>query len=330
MTANVWRVWNFKLQYDFTDSTQAGFRDVYLRYLFKGAQPGQITVGKFKEPFSLEELTSSNDDMYLEQSLTEVFYPSRRIGVAGSTWGHDMWTATLGVFGEDSTVTGSQPSCGASVSASSGSISTCTGNDSEGWAVTGRLTFSPIHTSASDRVAHFGFAGSHRMPDDGDAVSFSARPESRIARDTLIATGTINGTQSVDRFGFEAAGNYGPASLQGEYFLVDVNRESAFGEDLDFDGFYVMGSWIMTGESRPYKFEDGVYQNPKPKGILGKGGWGAWELVGRYSHLDLDDDDLSLCASVSSSNTCGEEDNFTVGLNWYPTQNFKFMAHWVQ
>jgi len=329
VTANVWRVWQFKLQYDFTDSGAAGFRDAYVRYLFKGAHPGQITVGNFKEPYSLEELNSSNDDMFLEQSLTEIFYPSRRVGISGNFWGNDLWTVHAGIFGETTAVSGSQPSCGASVNASDGVISTCTGNDSEGYAFSGRVTASPFHTADSSRVLHLGFAGSHREPDDGNAFSFAARPESRVGRDALISTGTIKNVDSTDRFGVEVAGNYGPASLQGEYFYVDVNREEG-SDDVNFDGWYIQGSWHITGETRPYKFEEATFSNPRPLGTVGSGGIGAWEVVARYSTVDLFDSGLSTCTIPDRTNTCGEEDNFTVGLNWYPTPNMKFMAHFVQ
>ena len=124
----------------------------------------------------------------------------------------------------------------------------------------------------------------------------------------------------VNRYGAEAAGVYGPFSLQAEYLRSAVNREDAGNPDVSFDGWYVMGSWVLTGESRGYVFEEARFKNPKPKGIVGKGGIGAWELLARYSTLDLSDGDVD----------GGEEDNVTVGLNWYPTPNFRFMANYVR
>jgi len=330
ITANLWRVWQAKFQYDFANSGSAGIRDAWIRYLIKGPQPGYLQVGNFKEPFSLDELTSSNNDPFIEQALPTVFYPSRMIGVQGSTWGHNLWTATLGLFGESVSSTGNQPGCGAAISSSTGAITPCTGDDSEGFGLTGRVTLSPFHSESSDRVLHVGFAGSVRSPDDGDSLRFAARPESFIARDTLIDTGTITQVDDYTRLGAEAAGNYGPGWLQGEYFYTGVSRASR--PDVSFDGFYVMGGWILTGESRPYKFEDGVFENPKPYGTVGMKGIGAWELVARYSALDLQDTDLasSSCdVTPAGSIVCGKQQDFTLGLNWYPTQNFKFMANWV-
>ena len=125
----------------------------------------------------------------------------------------------------------------------------------------------------------------------------------------------------VNRYGAEAAGVYGPFSLQGEYLRGAVNREDA--EEPRCQLSMAGTSWeagSLTGESRGYVFEEARFKNPKPKGIVGKGGIGAWELLARYSTLDLSDGDVD----------GGEEDNVTVGLNWYPTPNFRFMANYVR
>lgn len=317
LTMTLWRVWQAKFQYDFTGSAASGFRDAYLRYLFKGSQPGHLTVGNFKEPWSMDELISSNDDTFNEKSIaTNAFSLSRQIGIQYSTWGHDLWTGTIGVFGEDPVAGSNHPSGG---------------NDAEGYSVVGRLTLSPIHTG--NRMAHLGLSGSWRTPDQGDSgVTFGPRPEINLA-DVLVTTGAIPGIEDYTRLGVELAGVYGPVHGQAEYYKVDVNRENegiGVFEDLDFSGYYIQGGWILTGESRPYKFESGTYENPKPLGIVGKGGIGAWELVGRYSFVDLQDNNLAICTLATAANTCGEQRNLSGGLNWYPTPNFKFTAQYVQ
>ena len=84
----------------------------------------------------------------------------------------------------------------------------------------------------------------------------------------------------------------------------------------------MQGAWTITGESRGYEFDGfsgGSFKNPKPDGIVGKGGIGAWELALRYSQLNLNSNEFR----------GGNEKNFTAGLNWYATPNFKFMANYV-
>jgi phosphate-selective porin OprO/OprP len=100
--------------------------------------------------------------------------------------------------------------------------------------------------------------------------------------------------------------------VQGEWLAGDVARQ---GNAADFHaaGWYVFGSWIATGESRPYG--GGNTGNVKPQRP-----WGAWELLLRYSELDLDD------GAVRG----GREHDWTLGANWYLTQHFKLQGNLVR
>ena len=53
-----------------------------------------------------------------------------------------------------------------------------------------------------------------------------------------------------------------------------------------------------------------------------KGGWGAWELVARYSYINLN--------NSSGGINGGKEDNVTLGLNWYPHTNLRFMFNYIR
>ncbi|MGH8554803.1 MAG: OprO/OprP family phosphate-selective porin [Gammaproteobacteria bacterium] len=310
--ATLYRHWQLKLEYDFAGAGEVddGIRDAYLRYLHTAGWPLGITVGQFKEYLGLESITSSNEISFIERALPSRTFndiaggsDGRRLGVGVNTFGNDLWTASAGIFGRNA----------------SGE----TGADekepdaSDPITFVGRLTLSPVHTE--NRAVHLGFAGSWLNPDDNDTVRIRSRPEARIGADRLVDTGNLDAAD-LSRYGAEAAGVYGPFSLQGEYLRADINPDVAGDPDVGFDGWYVMGSWLLTGESRGYVFEEARFKNPKPKGIVGKGGIGAWELLARYSSLDLSDE------SVDG----GEEDNFTFGVNWYPTPNFKFMANYVK
>ncbi|MGQ0657415.1 MAG: OprO/OprP family phosphate-selective porin [Chromatiales bacterium] len=313
VTATLWKAWQLKVQYDFADNgdqIDEGIRDAYLKYTLDTVLPVTFTAGHFKEFITLEEITSSNDITFIERSMAAQAFDAsngRRLGAGVNTYGNDLWTLSAGIFGRQ-LGTGENDLGG-------------TDDDSDPILFTGRATFSPIH--AQNRVAHIGVAGSYYSPEDDNAFRFRARPEANIGADRLIDTGTLLGDH-VTRYGVEAAGVYGPFSLQGEYLRTDLTGDEVGDPDVSFDGWYVFGSWILTGESRVYSFEDGVFKNPKPNGIVGKGGIGAWELALRYSSLDLSDSDGTIVVDG------GKEDNLTVGLNWYPTPNFKFMANYVK
>jgi phosphate-selective porin OprO/OprP len=301
LQGTVWREWDFKFQYDFTDTGAEGLRDAYIRYTgFEPYGVTGITAGQFKEPFSLEELTSSKYITFMERALPNAFAPARNRGVGVSTAFADAVTASAGFFGEgvDSDETD--------------------GDDaSEGWGGTGRVTFSPVHTAT--RVVHLGAAGGWRTPDEGDMLRFRQRPESHVTDVRLVNTGEID-TDDFTRLGAEAAVVHGPFSLQGEYMRTHVNRQLPGKGDLEFDGWYVFGSWFLTGESRVYEFEDGAFGNLKPTSVVGKGGYGAWELAARYSGIDLNDGDVA----------GGEQQDFTVGLNWYPNANLRLLLNYVR
>ena len=58
--------------------------------------------------------------------------------------------------------------------------------------------------------------------------------------------------------------------------------------DPDFAGYYLQGSWILTGESRRYNAATGSFQNPRPMvPFSSNGGFGALELAARYSRMNL-------------------------------------------
>ena len=69
----------FKAQYDFASSGRPDFKDVYLE-LKKIPVLGNFKVGHFKEPYSLENLTSSKYITFMERSLNNAFSPSRNTG----------------------------------------------------------------------------------------------------------------------------------------------------------------------------------------------------------------------------------------------------------
>ncbi len=292
---SLWKVWNYKLQYDFTGTGKAGINDAYIQY--SGLPSSSIKVGNFKEPYSLQNMTSSKYMTFMERGLPHLLTPGRSIGLGYGATGSN-WTINVGLFAQG--------------------IDTTAGENDQSYALTGRVTYVPIFVK-NQQALHFGAGYSYRNLDDKQTLRFRERPESHITNVRLIDTGNFD-ADSLQRFNVEALWMQGPFAVQGEYSRVDVDRVIAGNSDVGFEGYYIEGSWFLTGESINYNPKKGALGKIAPKGILGKGGVGAWQIATRFSRLNLTDQDIN----------GGEEDNIAIGLNWYPNSNLKFMANYVR
>jgi phosphate-selective porin OprO/OprP len=70
-----------------------------------------------------------------------------------------------------------------------------------------------------------------------------------------------------------------------------------------------------------WKPEEAQYGGPKPRGIVGKGGYGAWQIALRYDVLDLNDSSAGMIG--------GRETDLRVGVNWYVTNTMRFMLDYT-
>jgi len=96
-----------------------------------------------------------------------------------------------------------------------------------------------------------------------------------------------------------------PYWVHGEYVSTDVDSPS--NGDLDFSGYHITGSWILSGEMRGYNKKSGIMGPIRIARDVYHGGWGAWELGLRFSSLDLTDGPVD----------GGEMDIISLGLNWW-------------
>ncbi len=296
------------------------FRDVYAQYNgipYGGDRAFDVRIGHFKEPFSLDELNAITVRQFLETPLLNVFAPSRNAGLqlSDALLGEpkaERLTWALGVFKETDDIPSNNDS-----------------DEDQGWQVTGRISGLPVYADDGRRLLHLGAAYSRRNP-DGALLRYGLRPESRLALfryadpDNLPVGFRLRDARAddVNLYGLELAGVYGPLSLQSEYIRSDV--DTTLGGDLRFDGWYLQGAWLLTGEHRPYRHESGRFDAPKParpfrlKG--GERGWGAWELAARYGAVDLSDGPVR----------GGEHESLTFGLNWYLNPNVRVSANYIR
>lgn len=279
--------WQYRLEYEFSGAT--GVTDAYVAYA--GLKPFIVTVGQFKQPFGMEALAADKNVTFMERGLPFAFVTTRAPGVMLGTSGAN-WSANGGVFGEP--------------------VGNAQAGD-EGYGVVGRVTYAPLLTA--DRVIHLGLGATWREPTDGNStnatgprfntIRFRSKPESNVLAQRFVDTGEI---RDVDRYGIggvEFAAQFGPASLQAEYHLVEVDRDSR--SSLNFSAWYAQLAYTLTGEARPYKADRGIFDGIRPAHVFGRDGWGAFELAARVSEIDLSDGDV----------TGGRERNVTLALNGY-------------
>ncbi|MEW6776909.1 MAG: porin [Bdellovibrionota bacterium] len=290
-----------------TDDTFGRTIEIKDAYLDFHVLPGDmsIQVGHYKEPFSLEELTSNKYITFMERGLPNAFSPERNLGVMvhGDSLMEGKATFALGIFRDvDDNLSLEDPNGDGMVS-------------DRAYALTTRLTFAPLLEDKGEKLVHLGVSYTYRNTPDNE-VKYDSRPEAHLF-DKMVSTDDISDARSESRLSAEGAANFGPVSVQGEYMFAYVDSNST-GDPL-FNGFYVQASYFLTGEFRPYK--EGKYARVHPtKNAFDDGGFGAWEVALRFSRLDLTDDGVT---------AGGEEKNLTAAINWYIHSNVRVMVNYV-
>ncbi len=330
--------WDYKLIFDFAGSGVENAGQLYEGWLqYSGLKPVHLRVGAFSPSIGLEDQASTNGMPLLERSVVEDI---ARGFVAGDTrtavelWGSgDHWLASAALTGRAIGVvnTGTVPGA-------TGAVGTAqTFGDQLGFV--GRLAGTPFH--GDDWLIHVGAHGSYLisptntsgptatglgLTPNSQVVAFSNTPELRVDGTKLINTGNIP-ARHASTTGLEFAAQKANFLFQTEYDYFTVNRTDVPSTPT-FSGYYFEGSWVITGEPRVYNKTTAAFDAPNVAHpfSFGGGGIGAFELAARYSDMDLNYHQGAFgTAPTSTAIRGGEEQNFTIGLNWYPNQFTKFM-----
>jgi phosphate-selective porin OprO/OprP len=119
-------------------------------------------------------------------------------------------------------------------------------------------------------------------------------------------------------YGLEAAGQWDKLIGMTEYQHVKLARPDAvYSGDLDFQGYSLMGAYMLKGGQRTYDNRSGTFGAPsEPRG--------AWEVSARYSMAALSDTDNARTVVGN-----GTEHNVTLGLSYWHNENIRVMANYV-
>jgi phosphate-selective porin OprO/OprP len=284
--------YKFEVEFGATPHT---FRDMFIGIKDLPAV-GNLQVGLMKEPMSLEEMTSSKYITFLERSVVNSMVRAHNPGIMAHNEYNDGRVGwALGLFGDDD-----------GRGAGGGGV----GNN-----ISGRIWGTPVYTEKGESLLHAALAFSLRDP-EARSDTFSSRGDTSVGP-TLASTGAFS-VDSSRTLALEMAYKKGPFSTQGEYIHF-TSKEYRGAPDFDptFKAWYLMASYFLTGEERPYK--SGSFQRVKPKtNFDGNGGVGAWEVAARFGKLDLDSDSLS----------GGQLRQVTLGVNWYLNPQARVMLNY--
>ncbi len=286
LSGTFYKDWQYRFEHEFSGVT--GVTDAYVAYT--ALKPLIVTVGQFKQPFSMDSLASDKSLSFMERGLPFAFFASRAPGLMLSRSGA-RWSAHGGLFGEP--------------------VGNAQSGD-EGYGLTTRVSYVPLLDE--HRVVHLGLAGMLRYPtadNSGNTTGtrvatarFRSKPESNVLAQRLVDTGEIREVDNYQLAGVELAARQGAWSLQAEGQYLQLSREA--GRSLDFNGWYAQLAYVLTGELRPYRMDRGVFEGLRPTQNFGRDGWGAFELAGRVSGIDLGNQDID----------GGLERNASLALNW--------------
>lgn len=275
---------------------------------------GTVRVGQFREPYSVERLTSNNDVTFMERGLPAAFHVGRNLGVMAFDHSrNERWYWWNGIFDERATNFGEFYTNAPRVS------------------VVNRLDWVPWYDAPSGGryLAAVGTGYNFRNL-AGRTRDISARPEVHLQYAGVsvippfvttgdMAVNTINTVQT------EAFTVLGPLSFQAEYYGMWVNQVN--NPAIFLHGMYVYVSYFLTGENRVYDRNQGIFTAVKPfrdffrvrteRGICT--GPGAWEVAARFSTINLSDQNIQ----------GGRLNDFTFGVNWYLNFQARIMFNYV-
>jgi phosphate-selective porin OprO and OprP len=311
------RNFNYKLLLELGGPGTEGptrINDAWIAY--NGFAPFSLQLGAYAPPANMADGTTPDDLLFIERASSAEL--QRAMGGADGRIG-------LGIRGSGARWMGAL------------TLTSRTVNDPEVFDVQNALVarVGGLIATGTDYNVHVGANSSYIIhpADQGPSATsnryglrFRERPELRVDSTRLIDTGTIDADHAA-AYGIEFAANWKNWLVQAEDTWFSVERRASTLSNPRFNGYYIEGSWVLTGESHRYNAANGSYQSPRPFiPFDGHGGWGAWELALRYSRTDLNYHAGDAGVAPPADGIRGGLQAITSGgVNWYPNPNLRFL-----
>ena len=312
----------------------------FINYGFNKA--AQFRAGRFKQPFSLVELTSSNSIDFMERSYGNQVVPGKRLGMMlhgevtkGVTYGLSSYqddftskenSANIGRnnaarlaanFAEMQGIEDTVIHVGYAKAQMYDKVANTTSSSSGGTSTTG--------TVLSVRSENRGINHAYRIRLDGDTLTTGGYG---VAGQTFT---------SIEKSltGMELAVARGPFKFQAESFRNYSSATSGTGDsaNLDFAANYYEVMYNITGESWSKAYKGGAFSGITPGSVFMKdyggvvgNGIGAWQVGFRTSNYAINE--RSVVGTTSIGSKAGTTN--TVGLNWFLNNNARVMLNYSE
>ena len=306
VAGRVARYFDFRIMPDFGNGT-AVLQDAYVDTRFSTGTAFRLRVGKDKTPLGYEVLVSDANLFFPERSLASTLLPNRDVGIQGQgDLAGGRVTYAAGVFN-------------GVPDAASSTTDVDTNSDKD---VAGRILLQPWRSTETPPQALSGL-GFHLGASVG-TQSGTALPALRTSVGQTYftyATGvTANGRRA--RFTPAAFYFYKPFAVFAEYALSrqDLARTGVT-YDIENHAMNVTTALSLTGEPSNI-----TTMRPRRPFDPAAGNWGALQLVARYSHLEIDGE--AFVESLAAPGASGRADQWTFGLNWFPTSFTKWYVNY--
>ncbi|MDO4570007.1 MAG: porin [Planctomycetia bacterium] len=303
--------YNYKLEVDFSSGGDVSIKDAFIGMTHLPIA-SDLRVGHFKEPISLERLTSSNNIWFIERSagcsMFDKYLFGRSLGVSlGNASQKKDFSWSLGFFSpvDDKKVEYQ--------------------NDNDGYGLTLRIAKLLWEDSSVGGNLHVGFGYSYKSWDEKQSMDWAPELETAFA-ETLVRTGTFYGTGATHTFVPEFFWSLGSLAFQAEYFIAQLQNDSY--DNPTFTGGYAQVSWMLSGEHYDYEKGRGILKGIVPNAhfarLCKEGIWcagpGAWQAIYRFSWADVSDLNTSMSGKVF---------DHTLGLNWILNSNTRVMFNYI-
>jgi len=264
----------------------------------------QIQVGKFKPPVGLERLQSDVNVRFIERGYPTGLVPNRDVGLQLHGVLFDgVLNYQAGIFNGV---------------ADGGSSDVELADDHKDYA--GRIFLHPFKSAGVAPLRWLGLGVAGTYGNQNGALPKYVTP----GQQTFFSYAT-NATAAGTHWRIVPQGYWywGAFGVLGEYVVSSQKiRQMGATKAIHNEAWQVAATYILTGEQNSF-------QGVQPRNPFNpvSGGWGAWELAGRFGRLKIDNEAFP---SLAASGSASKATSWGGGVNWYLSRNLKLSLDYEQ